>query len=668
MILNPVRAVRPHSGQRYTMEEFAMIFEKPVRLNGFKWDALPEAETARLDAAAKTCRALAVAMVARANSGHPAGALSSMKMYMAAYGASDITPENCDSFDRDYVVISHGHTSAAAYATLAYYGFVDPLDAVNEFRRTGSRFQGHVERMVPGVDWGSGCLGQGLSAAAGFALAQRARGHDGGVYVLMGDGEQPKGQIAEARRMIVSKRLNNVTALVDVNGIQICGRCDDVMPVNLRALWEADGWQVISCDGDSFPRLYAALKAARDAPKPVAVLCRTVMGKGVSFMEGTADYHGKAATGQLYRRAVEELGEPDFIELAAKNARAGFSAPRQVAPAAPRLDTGIPKTFAPDEKTDNRSAFGHALADVASLNAGADSTPILVFDCDLSGSVKTAEFAKRFPGRFIQCGIQESSAATAAGAASAAGVVSVWADFGIFGLAEVYNQQRMNDVNRTNEKLVLTHVGLDVGEDGMTHQCIDYVSLMSDYFNWKLVVPADPNQTERAARWALAHPGNVCLAMGRGKTPVVCKDGVPVFAGEFRYGEAPRVREGGDAAFIAMGTMTAVCLRAAEELEKEGVQAAVYAVSCPLAVCDAALKEAFATGAVLTAEDHNVNSGMGTIWLARAAELGLSANAARAGVWRYGDSGPSGEVYDAMGLSAGKLAEKMRSLVAGKRA
>ena len=155
-----------------------MLFDEAVKINSFQWEKLPQAEERQLNKAAQVCKGLAVAMVARANSGHPAGALSSMKMYMAAYGAANVSPQNCDSLDRDFVVVSHGHTSAAAYATLAYYGFVDAFDAVNEFRRTGSRFQGHVERMVPGIDWGSGCLGQGLSAGAGFALAQKARGYD----------------------------------------------------------------------------------------------------------------------------------------------------------------------------------------------------------------------------------------------------------------------------------------------------------------------------------------------------------------------------------------------------------------------------------------------------------------------------------------------------------
>ena len=641
------------------------LFEEPVRLTGFPWAELPEDVCAKLDAAAKVCKGLAVSMVGRANSGHPAGALSSMKMYMAAYGASNITTENCDGTDRDYVAISHGHTSAAAYATLAYYGFVDPLDAVNEFRATGSRFQGHVERMVPGIDWGSGCLGQGLSAAAGFALAQKACGVNGHVYVVMGDGEQPKGQIAEARKLIVAKGLKNVTALIDANNIQISGHCTDVLPVNLRAVWEADGWKVLDCDGDSFTELYAALKAADADEKPVAIICKTTIGKGVSFMEDKPDYHGKAAVGAEYAKSMEELGQPDLIALAAENKKPEMSAHREIAPAAPVLDLGTPKVYSATDKTDNRSAFGTALADVGALNyKKAGATPVLVFDCDLAGSVKTGDFKKKCPDEFIQCGIEENDVATAAGAASAAGVVSVWAEFGVFGLAEVYNQQRMNDINKTNEKLVLTHVGLDVGEDGMTHQCIDYISLTSNYFGWKLVVPADPNQTDRATRWALGTPGNICLAMGRSKLPTVCVDGNPVFASEFKYGEAVKVREGKKAAILSLGAMTAPALKAADALAKEGIDVAVYAVSCPLEVDEKALAEAFATGNVITVEDHNVKTGLAAIWFARALELGLSAKVLRLGVHRYGESGPSGEVYAKMGLSAEGIADSVKKLLA----
>ncbi len=640
-----------------------MIFEEAVNMRGFPWKSLPDAECARLDKATDVCRAMVVAMTARANSGHPAGAISSVKMLLTVYGGANLTPENCDSLDRDFVVISHGHASAGAYAALAYYGFVDPFDALNEFRKTGSSFQGHVDRMIPGIDWGTGCLGQGLSAGAGFALAQRARGCDGHVYVLMGDGEQPKGQVAEARRLIITKNLKNITVMIDANDIQITGRCSEVFPVNIRELWEADGWKVLECDGDSFTEMYAALKEARESDQPTAILCRTIIGKGVSFMEDTAEYHGKAATGDLYLQAMKELGQPDLIALAASHAKPEFAAGRPVAPVKPVLDLGTPKIYTASDKTDNRSAFGGALGEIGELNyKRSDRTPILVFDCDLAGSVKTNGFQKKCPDNFIQGGIQESNTASAAGAATVGGVVSVWADFGVFGLAEAYNQQRMNDANQTNEKLVLTHVGLDVGEDGKTHQCIDYVGLSSNFFHWKLIVPADPNQTDRATRWALGTPGNICLAMGRSKVPTICADDKPLFACEFKYGEAIKVREGKDAAILALGVMVGRAIEAAKILSASGIEAAVYAVSCPLEVDEKALRESFATGCVVTVEDHNINTGMGSIWLSRAAELGLSACAARIGVHRYGDSGPSAEVYDAMGLSPEKIAAKISAM------
>lgn len=619
-----------------------------------------------LDEAVKRCSGWAVSMVARANSGHPAGSLSSMWMYLAAYDVADLTPKNCDDTDRDYVVISHGHTSPAAYATLAYYGFVDPMKAIADFRRCGSAFQGHVERAIPGIDWGSGNLGQGLSAAVGYALALKKRGLDRHVYVLMGDGEQPKGQIAEARRMAVSHGLKGITVMVDYNHIQISGRVEKVLPVDIKALWEADGWTVLEADGHDFSSIYGAIAQARSTDGPAVILCHTTMGKGVSFMEDKPDYHGKAATGDLYVQAMEELGQPNWLEQASLlGDRAPFRG-RSVSVDPVNLELGIPKTYPVDKKVDNRSGFGNALADVGSLNLGvAGKTPVLVFDCDLAGSVKTAQFAKECPGWFVQCGIQEHNTATVAGAAGCCGVVPVWADFGVFGLAEAYNQQRLNDINCSNLKLVLTHVGLDVGEDGMTHQCIDYVSLLANCFGWKLVVPVDPNQTDRATRWALKEPGNVCLAMGRSTlNPIAGTDGEPFFASiPFTYGKAQLVADGTDCAILAMGAMTSVALKARDMLEAEGKRVKVYAVSCPLDVDFDALRDATSTGLVVALEDHCYRTGMGSLWARTAAEAGLGSRWSFMGVNRYGDSGPSDQVYQAMGLSSDGVADRVRKLL-----
>lgn len=619
--------------------------------------------------AADECRSWAVTMTTAAGSGHPAGSLSSMEMYLMVYGVADITPGNCSDIERDFVVISHGHTSPGAYSALARYGFVDPAEAMAHFRYAGSPFQGHVERGVPGIDWGSGNLGQGLSAGVGFALAIRARGRGDHVYVLMGDGEQVKGQIAEARRIASHHGLSGITALIDFNQIQISGRTEDIMKADIRKLWEADGWQVIECDGHDPADIYRSLSRARDIPAPVVLICRTIMGRGVSFMEDIPDYHGKAASGDLYLMAMKELGaSPLLLEKALKKRASGpFPSGREVVIPFPVLETGEPVSHDPGNQTDNRSAFGKALEDVGRLNYRVEGrTPLLVFDCDLAGSVKVDSFAGACPDWFIQTGIQEHATATVAGAASTAGTVCLWADFGVFGLAEAYNQQRLNDINHTNLKLILTHVGLDVGEDGETHQCIDYISLLRNTFGWRLLVPADPDQADRMTRWAIAEPGNICIAMGRSKIPLVTSEGGdPFFGGSyrFRYGVVDTLRRGNDAAIISTGYMASRALKAWEILRDSGFSVSVYHAGCPLHLDPAAVAEASDTGVIVTYEDHNSASGLGSLVASKLMETGRCCSLRTMGVTRYGESGASRDVLSSMGLDSEELARTVRVMI-----
>ncbi|NLL37312.1 MAG: transketolase [Fretibacterium sp.] len=636
-------------------------------LHGFTVSELSSDHVLLLKAAARRARLNALTMISAANSGHPGGAFSSMELFLAVYGVADLTPQNCDDFDRDYVVVSHGHTSAGVYAALAEWGFFDPAEATAHFRRCGSPYQGHVERDVKGVDWGTGNLGQGLSAGVGFALAQRARGHEGRVFVLMGDGGQVKGQLAEARRMAVKEKLTGLIALIDWNNIQISGTLDEVMPANLKALWEADGWEVVDCDGHCFRGLYAALKAAGTKGKPTVLFCRTVMGHEGGVMEGTCEYHGKALQGEAYEQVVRSLGgDPDLLKAALERRKGELPVGRHVKLLTPSLNLGTPFDYE-GSKSDNRGAFGKALADVGRLNHSQPGrTPLLVFDCDLAPSVMTGEFKKACPEGFIQCGIQEHSTATASGAAAAGGVVSLWAGFGVFGLDEVYNQQRLNDINLAGNKTVLTHVGLDVGEDGKTHQCIDYVGLIRNTFGWKLVVPADPNQTDRATRWMLETPGCICLAMGRSKVPVLTlSSGGSAFGGGYRfeYGKATKLRPGKDGTIFALGSMAQKALDAEAILARQGLDVAVWSVSCPLVVDKEALNEACASGVILTVEDHNVNSGMGSILALELARRSKAVKLRLMGVKQYGESGAASEVYAAMGLDPQGIANAFTGLV-----
>ena len=638
-------------------------------IRGFKAVRITTEGVQELKEAARAGRVNSIFATSAAKSGHPAGAMSSMDIYMTLLGVANVTPETADDVNRDRIVVSHGHTSAGFYSALAAYGFFDGLEMAANFRRTGSPFQGHVERDVPGVDWGTGNLGQGLAAGVGFALAARARGSQARTWVVMGDGEQVKGQVAEARRVAVKERLHKLTAVVDWNDIQISGTLEEVMPSNIRELWEADGWHVIECDGHAFQKIYDALKEADEYEGCAVVLCRTVMGRGVSFMQNIPDYHGKPVPDDLMPQAMEELGgSMDDYARVLELRKGAMPKGREVRAERAVLDLGTPHNYTKDDKKDNRGAFGTALAEVGELNCGKqDKTPILVFDCDLAGSVQTKAFSKVCPKNFTQMGIQEHATATAAGTASAAGVVSVWADFGVFGSDEAYNQQRLNDINRAGTKTVLTHVGLDVGEDGMTHQCIDYISLFRNTFGWKAVVPADPNQTDRATRWMLAEPGNICLAMGRSKLPVVLKeDGTPFYGEgyEFKYGAIDTLRDGKDVVILAMGHMAERAIKAREILAEAGVSAKVLHCAAPLGMKADELFALIGESPVVTCEDHHADTGLGSIVALLAARAGKAVKLATMGVTHYGLSGRNTEVLAEMKLTPEDIAAKAKELIA----
>ncbi|MBC5734695.1 transketolase [Flavonifractor sp. DFI.6.63] len=255
-------------------------------------------------------RLLAVDMVHAAASGHIGGSLSAMDILTLLYGdVMHVDPADPADPDRDRFVLSKGHCTPGLYPTLALRGFF-PVEDLKMFRRIDGHMSGHAEmHHVKGVDMSTGSLGQGLSAAVGMALAGKMDHKDYRVYALLGDGELEEGQVWEAAMAAAKFRLDNLCAIVDVNGLQIDGRTADVMPSEpLDKKFEAFNWNVQSVDGhdfDALERAFAAAAACRE--KPTVLLARTVKGKGVSFMENDAGWHGKAPNDEQYEKAHAEL-------------------------------------------------------------------------------------------------------------------------------------------------------------------------------------------------------------------------------------------------------------------------------------------------------------------------------------------------------------------------
>lgn len=592
--------------------------------------------------------------------------MSSIEMYTVLHSCADIKPREPRWPQRDRIIVSHGHTSPGVYAALAQAGFFDAEEFEAHFRQAGSVFEGHVERSVPGIEWSSGNLGQGLSAGVGMALGSRLTGGAWHTYVVMSDGEQHKGQVAEARRLAVRQGLVDLTVLVDLNGIQISGRTSEVMPVDVAADFAADGWRVIEVDGHDIEALHAALcDAVGDRSTPVCIIAHTVIGKGVSFMEDLPEFHGRGLTAEEYVSAMRELGiEPRLEEMSARRAAPCTVAALADQTPAVRLAPGNPVTYDSQKRSDNRSAWGAALVDLARSNPGVVTA---VLDCDLAVSVKTDEYAREHPTSFIQCGVGEHNAATVGGALSTCGVLTFWADFGVFGCDEAYNQQRLNDINGAALKLVLTHCGLDVGEDGKTHQCLDYVGAFSALFGWKVIVPADPTQTDLATRHAAAMQGNVCVAMGRSKLDtIVDESGAPLFAqaGSFEYGRIVWARRGSDACVLVMGTPAGAAVAAADALAQEGLSVGVGIVACPLDLDDPAMREAFESPLLVTVEDHGVANGLGAAVARWGSSKALTTRLKHVGVNDYRSSGTAADLYRLAGLDESGIAGVLKAALA----
>jgi transketolase len=623
---------------------------------------LKENELEILAVKAKEARAAILKMTTLSASGHPGGSMSSIDFLLTLYKLINVDDTNPGLENRDRVVISHGHISPAVYTTLAFNGFFPLDDAISQFRLAGSIYEGHVEPDVPGVEWTSGNLGQGLSAAVGFALAARMKGIENNLFVLMGDGEQQKGQISEACRFAVKYGLKNITAFIDYNKLQIGGDLNTVMPQDIKGNYLSNGWDVIEIDGHNFAEIQSAIFDAADSENPTLILANTVMGKGVSFMENKEKFHGSTLSEEMLQQALEELGaENDFDRYKELRANAKFEHNKKNKKPTFDFDTGKPTTYT--GKTDNRSAWGNAIADIAGKNP---EKHIAVFDCDLQGSVKTNDFEKNMPSGFFQSGIMEHHTAVAAAALSKTGIQTFFADFGVFGVDETFNQHRLSDINETNLKIITTHVGLDVGEDGKTHQCIDYLGLMKNLYGFKTIIPGDPNQTDKVIRYITNEYGNFLIPMGRSKLDILKDDSEEIIFGdnyEFIYGKADKLREGTSAAMFVTGTLAGNALKIADRLKESGISLQVWNISCPNVLDEAALKEAVRTGNVFTYEDHNVNTGLGNSIADKLMQMGLMCKFVKFGVEDYALSGKSSDVYKHCKLDVESIVDRIRKVV-----
>ncbi|MFA5820936.1 MAG: transketolase [Candidatus Gracilibacteria bacterium] len=596
-----------------------------------------------LEIFAKSCRKSIIEMVVNANSGHPGGSLSSID-YLATLYAFIISQTG------EKIVISNGHISPAVYSTLAELGYVNKEEAVKNFRKIGSVFEGHVTRHVPGVWYGTGPLGIGVSVAAGFAKGCPKEK----VYALMGDGECEEGQVYEMIHFADQHKLKNLILFVDYNKVQLTSSLKEVQNIDPKKVFESGNWNVIDCNAHDYTDIWNALSKAQKSDRPTVIIGNSIMGHGSKFMEpdGIAHkstWHGKAPKPEeiaedlklLTLTAEEEKILAEFRkEIKWHPEKPDF--PKLLSPL--KIKTGTPIIYPAGTVTDCRTAYGKALLDLAKNNSN-----IIALTADLKDSVMTKFVAEELPNQYIECGIAEQNMVSMAGGLSLINYVPFASTFGAFMTSRAKDQARVNDVNYTNAKMVATHCGLSVGEDGPTHQAIDDMGSFLGFFNTMVIEPADANQTDHIIRYIASHYGNFYVRMGRHKFPVILKENGEIFYDQnykYEYGKCNLIREGKALTIAATGAMVTEALKASENLKAD---IEIIAVSSIKKFDDTLLNSLKKTRKLITVEDHNTYSGLGS----QIARLSPKLDAFHMiGVENYQLSGKVDELYRAAGIDS----------------
>jgi transketolase len=633
-----------------------------------------------------------------AGSGHAGGTLSIMDVTAALYlKVAEHDPQNPFWADRDRIIWSTGHKAPSLYLGLAFAGFC-PIDDVVTLRKLGSPYQGHPHWVkVPGVEVSTGSLGQGLSIAVGMALAAKLDRKKHKVFCLMGDGEQQEGQIWEAAMEAGHFHLDNLIGIIDCNRLQIDGWVKDVMEVEpLAAKYHSFGWDVLRIDGHNMDEVVNALEQAKNVVgRPVVILADTVKGKGVSFMENQAGWHGKAPNYEELQRGLEELGLIDRIPVQHLLDKAKYFQ----AEVERKLDSKMPKFSrnywwnAADmmkvKMEPTRKGFGQSLAE------NGDDERVVCLGLDISGSITISDFYTAKPERkkrWISMGIAEQSATSAATGLAKEGKLPVLGTYATFAAARNLDQIRTSVCyGNFNVLMAGAHGGVSVGPDGATHQALEDLFAMEGLPNMSVVVPCDMVETHKATNYLLLrHVGPKYIRFAREATPIVTDETTP-----FLFGKANVIRlrregpdflkafetklaasyqnEDEDLSIVACGPMVPEAMRAAYILKREfGYETRVLNLHTLKPIDgEAIISAARETGVIVTAEEHQIGA---LAWrvsgiLTESAQLyGLPLITGAIGVKdRFGDSGAPWELIKEFEVSAEHIAHKAVELMAVKK-
>jgi transketolase len=584
------------------------------------------------------------------NSGHPTSSMSGadlMAVLLAKHLRYDFDAP--DDLHNDHLIFSKGHASPLLYSMYRAAGAIDE-DELLTFRTFGSRLEGHPTPEIPWVDVATGSLGQGLPYGVGIALAGKKLDRlPYRVWVLCGDSEMAEGSMWEAFEHAAFYELDNLTAIVDVNRLGQRGETMHGWDLDSYAdRARAFGWHAIEIEGHDVEAIDRAYdEAAGTTGQPTVVVAKTIKGKGVKEVENKPGWHGKALDHP--DEAIEELGGiRNIVVDVAQPDRSGEPHRFETSGA---LD--LP-TWDEGEEVATRRAYGDALTALGSARGD-----VVALDGEVNNSTYAEIFAEAHPDRYFEMYIAEQQLIAAAVGLQVRDWVPFASSFAAF-FTRAYDFIRMAAISRANIRLCGSHAGVSIGEDGPSQMALEDLAMMRAVHGSTVLYPCDANQTAKLVEQMADREGIVFMRTTRAATPVIYGAGE-----DFPIGGSRVLRDGDDVTIVGAGITLHEALKAADELEGEGLSARVIDLYSVKPVDGETLRAAAeATGGrVLTVEDHWPEGGLGDAVLEALSDGDAPAHVTRLAVRDMPGSGKPAELLAAAGIDADHIAEAARTLV-----
>ena len=595
-----------------------------------------------------------VRATSEAGSGHPSSCASAADIVAALFfSVMRYNPQNPKALNSDRFVLSKGHAAPLLYAAWAEAGLFPASDLL-KLRTLTSDLEGHPTPRLPFVDMATGSLGQGLPVGVGIALnAKLVDNLDYRTYVLMGDGESVEGSVWEAAEVGRQYGLDNLCVIVDVNRL---GQSDPTMLQHdmdaYRSRWAGFGWHALIVDGHDFSAILKAFdEAIRTKGRPTVLLAKTYKGKGISFIENKPDWHGKPLKkGDETQKALDELTN----QLIPNGAAPHITAPSLATVPSHAIGPLSPAPYKIGESIATREAFGLALEALGSVN------PLIVaLDADVKNSTYTDKFGKKFPNRFFESFIAEQNMVGAAAGLAACGKIPFAATFACF-LSRAYDFIRMAAISGSNIKLVGTHVGVSIGEDGPSQMGLEDIAMMAAQPNVTVLYPSDGNSMYRLIEVAAHYKGMVYVRAGRPKSPVLYGP-----AETFHIGGSKILRESPSdvLTIVAAGVTLFEALKAYDQLKAAGITVRVIDLYSVAPIDRNTLLDSGRStqGRILTVEDHYAHGGLGDAVLSAVATEGIKVH--KLAIREIPHSGKPEELVDHYGIGVRSIVEAARQFI-----